>query len=169
MVPSSATATPLRREDPGYINRKKWLSRLETEKRTVSVSTVKSTPSLMTLPSGLYSSSPSRLVPIHLGVCTLPSGLMSETYPSFLEASVRSPEFIAKIRFLAGSKVQLSAKWKLPKTFTLSDISTQSPASLVVPKGFSKEKSWACICAKLKIAATEIETSTRISCEDDDI
>ena len=30
----------------------------------------------MALPKGSWSSSPSRVAPIHLGVCTLPSGLM---------------------------------------------------------------------------------------------
>jgi hypothetical protein len=31
--------------------------------------------------------SPSRVAPIHLGVWTVPSGLMSDTYPSFWNAS----------------------------------------------------------------------------------
>src|SRR5262245_14647507 len=42
---------------------------------------------------------------------------------------------MATIRLRAGSKVQLSAKWKLPYTFTLLDIGTAWPASFVAPSG----------------------------------
>lgn len=45
----------------------------------------------MSLPSGWLSVSPARVTPIHLSVCTEPSGLMSETYPSLGTSSCGIP------------------------------------------------------------------------------
>ncbi len=60
------------------------------------------------------------MTPIHLDVCTEPSGLISDTKPSFGVSSGGLPwsrglaAFMATIRLRSGSNVQLSAKWKLP-------------------------------------------------------
>ena len=74
------------------------------------------------LPSGWLSVNPSRVTPIHLLVCTVPSGLISDTNPSFCATFCGLPAFIARIKLRFGSNVQLSAKWKLPYTLTLLDI-----------------------------------------------
>ena len=73
----------------------------------------------MSLPRGLFSVRPFRVVPIHLSVWTLPSGLISETYPSPSISSPRLPALGATYRSRTGSYEQLSAKWKLPKTFCI--------------------------------------------------
>src|SRR5690606_3497236 len=66
--------------------------------------------------------------------------------------SCGTPAFIARMRLRSGSNVQLSAKRKLPNTFTFSVIGVRSPASFTVPSGSPARNSpdpgcWGCASA----------------------
>jgi hypothetical protein len=115
------------------------------------------------------------VAPIHFDVCTEPSGFISETKPSLgssgggLPAFRGLPAFIATIRLRSGSKVQLSAKWKLPNTFTLFDIFLISPASFVALSGVPAAKGFGCwlaagACASAALPATRAARKTARTC-----
>ena len=114
MTPSFVTPMPFRIDAPGIGYARPGWPVFRSNVRTVSMSAAYSVLPEIALPSGWFSVSPSRVAPIHLLVLTLPSGLISDTKPSFCAMVCGFAAFIATIMLRAGSNVQLSEKLKLP-------------------------------------------------------
>ena len=103
MTPSFVTPMPFRIVAPSILIARPGLPECEIERADrVDVDRVERI-ALDRAAERMVQREPSRVTPIHLLVCTEPSGLISETKPSFSATFCALPAFIATMRLRFGS------------------------------------------------------------------